>query len=140
MTKDYPFTGKDKKHPFKGQVGTCRCPMWMGGLPAGHCDNAAYGEYIDGPKWRDGYTGELIRHDMKPIRTFYGPACPNHGGPTEDGPRVFTDGYCEETGRQMYCAVLPDFTNIQESPCGFDYRPWVAIEKLRKAVEAEDSK
>ena len=90
-------------------IGKCSVPMWGGmGMPAGFCDEPAYGKpdpcevYCDRQgqrrKLRGGYDG-------------YVPAlaCPAHGGPTS---RVFMDG-------NAYCAVLPDFENIQESPCGF---------------------
>lgn len=60
----------------------CGVPMWTGGgMPAGMCDNVAYGKRPDakthrrwdGFEWRDDgkYTGYVI-----------GDACPRHGGPT----------------------------------------------------------
>ena len=47
-------------------------------------------------------------------------ACVGHGGPRS---RVFKDG-------SSFCAVFPDFTNIQESDCGFGD----TVESARKAL------
>lgn len=65
-------------------VGKCSCPMWQMGMPAGFCDEPAYSKYVDGPKWRDAYTGEQRRWDGK--YTGYVPelACPHHGGLTKE--------------------------------------------------------
>lgn len=62
-------------------VGKCSVPMWRMGLPAGFCDEPAYGNYIPGETFRNGWTGERQRFDGK--YTGYVPAlaCPNHGGP-----------------------------------------------------------
>ncbi len=38
----------------------------------------------------------------------------------------------------MWCAVLPDFENLQESPAGFDGDPRVALRKLESAASAAD--
>lgn len=51
-----------------GGVGKCSVPMWMGGCPAGFCDEPAYGEQTKEGKQR--YTGYV---------PFL--ACPIHGGP-----------------------------------------------------------
>jgi hypothetical protein len=40
------------------------------------------------------------------------------------------DGYTNE-GRPMWCAVAPDFENLQESPAGFDGNPITALANLR---------
>jgi hypothetical protein len=50
-------------------VGCCSVPMWSCGVPAGFCDNPAYGERINKRAW-DGYCPAL--------------ACVAHGGPTRD--------------------------------------------------------
>ena len=66
-------------------VGKCSVPMWMGGVPAGLCDEPAFGEQEKeqerhgkwlvngnrgpGPRWYPGYCGGL--------------ACHRHGGPEE---------------------------------------------------------
>lgn len=51
-------------------VGKCSVPMWMGGYPAGFCDEPAYGEPTkEGREQYSGYAPFLAR--------------PGHGGPTE---------------------------------------------------------
>lgn len=60
-------------------VGKCSVPMWMGGLPAGFCDNEAYGERPKGNKY-DGYVPAL--------------ACPIHGGPEKKQALNLCD-FCE---------------------------------------------
>lgn len=118
--------------PHNGEeFGPCSVPMWMGGCPAGRCDQPAYGGYIDGPKYRDGWTGEICRMDGKFRGYVPGLACPMHGGPEKVGPRVFEDG-TNEQGRPMWCAVYEDFENLQESPAEFHSQPWTAIEMLVK--------
>lgn len=61
--------------------GKCSVPMWCGGMPSGFCDADAFGEYIPGPMFRDGWTGERRRLDGKYSGYVSGLACPNHGGP-----------------------------------------------------------
>ena len=46
-------------------VGKCSVPMWSGGVPAGFCDEPAYGKPLRGGGY--GYIPGL--------------ACPEHGGP-----------------------------------------------------------
>jgi hypothetical protein len=117
------------------QIGTCKCPMWSGGGPAGLCGEPAYSEYIDGPMWWNA----AQRTTMRLNRQYYsgyvsGPACPRHGGAQEDGPRVYKDG----TGPNprggmsidMWCAVYPDFENLQESPAAFHVVAEFAIRDL----------
>jgi hypothetical protein len=116
---------------IKAHFGKCRVPMWSGiGYPDGFCDKPAFGEYIDGPTFRDGWTGEVHRRDGKWRGYVHGPCCPSHGGPDETGPRAFRDG--THGGRPMWCAVYEDFENLQESPAEFGVSPWVAIEMLEK--------
>lgn len=117
-----------KMNPAKVK-GKCQVPMWMGGSPDGFCDNPAFGFYIEGPTFRDGYTGEVCRIDGKWKGYSGGLCCPNHSGPNELGPRVYQDGWSER-GRPMWCAVFHDFINLMESPAEFDERPWVAIQRL----------
>jgi len=107
-------------------VGRCSVPMWCGGLPAGFCDRDAYGERPPGAMWRDAYTGERHRRDGRYNGYVPGLACPIHGGPPS---RVFMDG-------DAWCAVFPDFVNLQESPAGFGETP----EAARKALAAENGK
>jgi hypothetical protein len=114
------------------EVKKCQVPMFSGyGGPAGFCDKDAYGEYIDGPRFRDAWTGQVRRLDGKYDGYALGPCCPMHGGPEKEGPRVFQDGYSEK-GHAMYCAVYEDFENLQESPAEFHTQPWTAIELLKK--------
>lgn len=60
---------------LKDGKGKCSVPMWTGGLPAGFCDQDAFGEqtkeYLNHPRWQNG------RHSP------YAPglACKEHGGP-----------------------------------------------------------
>lgn len=91
-------------------VGLCSVPMWRGGLPAGFCDREAYG-YRTRKHIYDGYVMYL--------------ACPAHGGPTV---RVFMDG-------DKFCAVKPDFVNLQESPAGFGDTKNEAIKNLEREGE-----
>lgn len=37
----------------------------------------------------------------------------------------------------MWCAVMPDFINLQESPAGFSANAVQAIARLRAAIESE---
>lgn len=108
----------------------CRVPMWMGGLPSGHCGNPTFGPQL--PReilWRERNWG---RGDAP---YCFGPCCPNHGGPKEGNPIIFQDGYTQQ-GRQMWCAVMPDFINLQESPAGFSGDPIAAIASLNAALSA----
>ena len=106
--------------------GKCSVPMWMAGCPSGFCDEPAYGERPpgtthrrwDGFEWRDdglypGYVPAL--------------ACPMHGGPKV---RTFMDG-------NAWCAVHPDFVDLQESPAGFGTTREEAITALAHQPGAE---
>lgn len=93
-------------------VGRCSVPMWGVGGPAGFCDEPAFGERPDGVtnlRW-DGYEW---RDDGLYAGYVPGLACRCHGGPKT---RAFLDG-------SAWCAVLPDFVNLQESPAGFGATP-----------------
>ncbi|ABR91896.1 Hypothetical protein mma_2223 [Janthinobacterium sp. Marseille] len=102
--------------------GCCSVPMFSGGCPAGFCDRPAYGfrpemkthRRWDGFEWRDDgkYTGYVP-----------GLACVAHGGPDS---RVFKDG-------NMFCAVYPDFIDLQASISGFGETPELARLALSKA-------
>lgn len=116
---------------FAWEGGKCGVPMWMGGSPAGRCGEVAYGPQ---------YPREVIA-DQNP-RYFLdnppycppGPCCPNHFGPKEGDPIIFQDGYTEE-GCRMWCAVMPDFVNLQESPAGFNGDGRVALRELKAAIK-----
>lgn len=93
-------------------IGFCSVPMWCNGLPAGFCDEQAYG-YRENKQVFDRYVPYL--------------ACPGHGGPTI---RVFMDG-------DQFCAVKPDFINLQESPVGFGNTKKEAIQALKEEMNNE---
>lgn len=61
--------------------GKCSVPMLSGGGPDGFCDKDAFGKYVPGPMFRDGWTGRLRRVDFKWDGYCPGLACPDHGGP-----------------------------------------------------------
>lgn len=114
--------------PAAWDGGKCRVPMWMMGCPAGHCDEQAFGPQL--PR----RVLQHVRgwwHDKLPY--CFGPCCPKHGGPREGDPILFQDGLTPE-GRQMWCAVMPGFINLQESEAGFDGDPLVAIAHLRASI------
>jgi len=109
-------------------IGKCSVPMWCDGLPAGFCDKDAYGERPESKTWR-GADGYERREDGRYAGFVPALACPAHGGPDS---RVFKDG-------SAWCAVYPDFVNIQESHVGFGDTPEAAREELRKdATESVD--
>lgn len=112
--------------------GKCRVPMWMMGSPAGFCGELAFGPQLPSEVLRD-------ERGWQDSPYCHGPCCPKHGGPKEGEPIVFQDGYTKQ-GRRMWCAVMPDFENLQESPAGFDGNGNVAIANLRAAILAERSK
>ena len=95
-------------------TGKCSVPMWLGGVPAGFCAKDAYGEPTEESDY-EGYVPAL--------------ACPGHGGPRT---RVFRDG-------NAWCAVGPDFVNLQESPAGFGDTPDAARAALVKFEEMNDA-
>ena len=104
----------------------CQVPMWVFGSPMGTCNEIAYGHQLP-----ETYLKE-VRGLLRPPYCF-GHACPQHGGPRAEETRIFQDGLTNE-GRRMWCAVNPDFKNLQESPAGFDGNPLIAVAKLRAAI------
>ncbi len=110
--------------------GKCRVPMWMMGCPSGFCDNEAYG-----PQYPQKYLRHMYR-DFPRKPYCYGPCCPGHGGPMKGEPILFMDG-TDGCGYPMWCAVMPGFINLQESPAGFDSDPVKAVAKLCEAVAEE---
>lgn len=113
------------------QKSRCRTPVWLGGCPAGLCNKEAYGYQL--PK-------EYLQQTrgVETLAYCFGHACPAHGGPQLDEVRIFQDGYTPQ-GRQMWCAVMPDFINLQESPAGFDGNPNNAVRKLKAALSAMEN-
>jgi hypothetical protein len=93
-------------------MGKCSVPMWMGGGPAGFCDQPAFGERSDAPTHRrwDGYEW---RDDGRYPGYVPALACPQHGGPQlvmqQDG--------------NAWMAALPGFTNLQECMTGWGSTP-----------------
>jgi len=93
--------------------------MWWNGMPAGFCNEPAYGRQEPGQQryvdWVNGimypgYCGGL--------------ACYAHGGPKS---RVFLDG-------DMCCAVLSDFIDLQSSPAGFGKTSALARQALEDDI------
>lgn len=111
-----------KHTPTPWQTGKCNVPMWMMGAPAGFCQKPANGPQL--PQ-------ALLNWVNRPY--CHGHCCPAHGGPQDGDPIVFQDG-CTEEGRQMWCAVMPDFVNLQESPAGFSGNALEAVKNLRAAI------
>lgn len=64
-------------------VGKCSVPMWCNGLPAGFCDEPAYGERPPCNEYVQAWTGERIRIDGRYNGYVPGLACPAHGGPSK---------------------------------------------------------
>lgn len=64
-----------------GVKGRCGVPMWMNGMPAGMCDNKAYG-YRPASRMVMNYAqGKMVREDGRYDGFIMGLACPIHGGP-----------------------------------------------------------
>jgi len=102
--------------------GKCSVPMWSGGCPDGFCDKPAFGKRPDGQRLRDPYTGQLFRLDGRYDGYVPGLACVGHGGPDT---RVYMDG-------DKWCAVRPDFEDLQASPSGWGDTPEEARADLAK--------
>ena len=102
--------------------GWCSVPMWCNGLPA-FCNDEAYGERLP-TKIHTRWDGHTYAEDGRYAGYVPFLACPGHGGPTS---RVFKDG-------DAWCAVMPDFINLQESPAGFGDTPAMAREELTWAI------
>lgn len=106
-------------------TGRCSVPMWQCGYPAGFCDRPAYGHRPEAPVHRR-WDGFEWRDDGRYAGYVPGLACVQHGGPDS---RVFMDG-------DAWCAVRPDFINLQESPAGFGVTPAAARIALAAAIQA----
>jgi hypothetical protein len=107
-------------------TGLCSVPMWMGGSPCGFCDKPAYGKPPKSGRFFNYGAMEMQRNDNRYDGYVPALACIGHGGPRS---RVFKDG-------DSFCAVFPDFTNIQESDCGFGD----TIEAARAALKLSTGK
>jgi len=108
-------------------IGACSVPMWMGGAPCGFCDKEAYGEPPPSPRHMNYCTNRMQRDDCRYDGYVPALACIGHGGPHS---RVFKDG-------DMWCAVFPDFANLQESESGWGDSPSAARDDLRKKTGRE---
>jgi hypothetical protein len=108
-------------------VGKCSVPMWMGGCPAGFCDKDAYGKRLPSSAYYRHGAGRTVRSDGRYDGYVPGLACPGHGGPKS---RVLKDG-------DAWCAVFPDFINLQESPAGFGGTEAESREALRRETGKE---
>lgn len=111
-----------KHTPLPWEPGKCNVPMWMMGAPSGFCLKPANGPQL--PQQLLGWANRPYCH---------GHCCPSHGGPQEGEPIVFQDG-CTDEGLPMWCAVMPDFVNLQESPAGFSGNAVQAVGNLRAAI------
>lgn len=112
--------GKRHRELDEQGEGLCSVPMWQMGVPAGFCNRPAYGNPTPSGRWRNAYTGELVRNDGRYNGYVPALACPLHGGPRV---RTFKDG-------DKWCAVKPDFVNLQESEAGFGDTREEAISRL----------
>lgn len=70
------------KESWPMRPGCCSVPMWMNGMPAGFCDEPAWGaqtkEYLESFRYID---PQFKKPSYAP-----GLACPHHGGPKEPSP------------------------------------------------------
>lgn len=64
-------------------VGKCSVPMWSNGLPAGFCDQDAFGDFIPGKETIRNGQNEIVRLDGKYNGYVPALACYAHGGPKE---------------------------------------------------------
>ena len=118
-------TSKHHEELDEHGIGKCSVPMWMSGCPAGFCDEPAYGTRPPCAEVWNAAMGQMQRTDGKYDGYVPGLACPGHGGPTV---RTFMDG-------NAWCAVRPDFINLQESPAGFGSTREAAISALAASGE-----
>lgn len=66
-------------------VGKCSVPMWIQGMPAGFCDEPAYGERPPSKTFMNYAFGEMQREDGRYNGYVPALACPCHGGPGKPG-------------------------------------------------------
>lgn len=123
--------GTRHKELDENGVGLCSCPMWCMGMPAGFCDEPAYGEQTR--EYRDSF------RYMNPeyYRPSYAPylACEAHGGPKAPhkrlGGKPFMDG-------DKWCVLHGE--NLQEGIAGFGDTPDDAIREFNAAWYRNEQK
>lgn len=103
--------------------GRCSVPMFSGVGPAGFCDKPAYVERPDSPERYNHCSQSYYREDGRYSGYVPGLACRGHGGPEF---RTFKDG-------DAWCAVKPDFIDLQASVSGFGDTREAAIAALKGA-------
>ena len=122
------MTSQEHHHKLNTEgIGKCSVPMWMMGVPAGFCDEPAYGVPPPSKRYMNYCANEMQREDGRYDGYVPGLACPGHGGPRSI---VTKDG-------NMLCAVFPDFKNLAESPAGFGETEELARLDLRKITGKE---
>ncbi len=72
-------------------VGSCSVPMWCNGIPAGFCNEPAFGEPVPCKTYRDA-SGRLRRTDGRYDGYVPYLACPRHGGPEKPYIDIVFDG------------------------------------------------
>ena len=95
-----------KNKELTNGAGCCSVPMWMGGMPAGFCDDPAYGERPPGQTWYNDAVKEVMRYDGKYAGYVPALACPGHGGPKKHEVLNLCD-YC--TNHIAECESNPEF-------------------------------
>jgi hypothetical protein len=112
-----------KHHHELDEMGEGRCsvPMWSNGCPDGFCDAPAYGKRLP-TTFHTRWDGYVYADDGGYAGYVPALACPMHGGPKV---RTFMDG-------NAWCAVRPDFIDLQASPAGFGATREQAIAELER--------
>lgn len=109
-----------RHHQLLNGEGKCSVPMWCGGMPAGFCDEPAYGKQTKYEYYRDPYTGERVRYDGKYSGIVTGLACHGHGGPAEPDHTM----KCNTCGEDFDMRELTEV--IAHEHCGV---PFIAVYK-----------
>jgi len=102
------------------------------------------------PKQEDGWKTVEGVPDLKYRETSaneesHSSDCSLHNGPAEKPQpcdcgkiNIVQDGH-DENGNPMWCATLPDFINLAESPAGFSIRKDVAILNLGREIGKKET-